>query len=133
MKHISSYAPIVLRIGIALVFLWFGFQQLWHPDSWTSFIPNIALSLSGLTAQTLVLLNGSFEVVFSLALIAGFNTQVAALLLALHMFDIAYVVGYDAIGVRDFGLAIATLSVALAGADNWSLDTLWNNASESSL
>lgn len=119
----SAYAPAVLRVGISLVFLWFGSQQLLHTESWTSFIPDIAISLSGLSAATLVFTNGVFEVVFGLALFAGYFTQFAALILALHMFDIAYVVGYDAIGVRDFGLAVATLAIALnATPDVWSAD-----------
>ncbi|MEI6345613.1 MAG: DoxX family protein [bacterium] len=119
----SAYAPVVLRVGLSLVFLWFGSQQLLHKASWTSFIPDIVVSLSGLSAVTLVVFNGAFEVVFGLALLAGFYTQLSALILALHMFDIAYVVGYDAIGVRDFGLAVATLAIALnATPDIWSVD-----------
>lgn len=123
MKSLPQYAPVVLRVGISLVFLWFSYQQLTNTNSWTRMIPDVAVSLSGLSAQTLVLINGVFEAVFGLALLAGFYTRISASLLALHMFHITFVVGYGAIGVRDFGLAMATLSIALAGADAWTLDT----------
>jgi len=118
----SPYAPAVLRVGISLVFLWFAFQQLTDTATWTGFVPDIAMSLSGLSAETLVLINGVFEMLAGLALVAGFYTRLAATLLALHMFHLVYIVGYSAIGVRDFGIAIATLSIALSEIDQWTLD-----------
>jgi len=123
----SPYAPAVLRVGISLVFLWFAFQQLTNTDAWTGFVPDLAVSLSGLSAETLVLLNGAFEMVAGLALITGFYTRLAAALLSLHMFHIIFVVGYSAISVRDFGIAIAALSIALAEADRWTIDRLLEN------
>jgi hypothetical protein len=38
------------------------------------------------------------------------------------MLDITYVVGFDAVGVRDFGLAIATVAIFMFGVDRFSLD-----------
>ncbi len=119
----SPYAPVVLRIGISLVFLWFSFQQLTNTDLWTGFVPDLAVSLSGLSAETLVLFNGVFEMVFGIALLVGFYTRFAAALLSFHMFHLVSIVGYSAIGVRDFGIAMATLSIALAEVDRWTLDT----------
>lgn len=120
--RLKASAPTVLRIGVALVFLWFGSQQLMHPGSWLGFIPKSIMDISGLTAPTLVAFNGSFEIVFGLCLLAGFFTRVSALLLALHMLDITYVVGYGATGVRDFGLSIAAVAVFLYGIDKLCLD-----------
>lgn len=122
LNSLQQYAPTVLRVGVSSVFLWFAFQQLTNTASWTGFVPDLAVALSGLSAETLVLFNGVFEAVFGLALFAGFYTRLAATLLSLHLFHLVFVVGYNAIGVRDFGLAIATLSIALAEADRWTLD-----------
>ena len=61
------------------------------------------------------------EGVLGLMLLFGWQTRIVALLLALHLFDIMYVVGYGEIGVRDFGLAVATLVVAMNGYDPLSL------------
>jgi uncharacterized membrane protein YphA (DoxX/SURF4 family) len=69
-----------------------------------------------------VQLNGSFEVLFGAMLLLGFYIRPVALLLALHMFQIAFTVGYGEIGVRDFGLAMATASAFFHGADRFSLD-----------
>lgn len=112
----------VLRIGLSLVLLWFGLSQLTHPGDWVSWVPGYATALSHLSATVLVLGNGILETVLGVALLLGFWTRLVAFLLALHLLHLAITVGYNDIGVRDFGLAIAMLSVALHGADTWTLD-----------
>lgn len=118
----SLWALLVVRVGLSAVFLWFGIYQIMDPAPWGVLIPQAIISLSGLSATTLVLFNGWFEVVFGICLLLGFFTRLTALLLALHLFNITFVVGYNDVGVRDFGLAMATLSIFLRGSDALSLD-----------
>ena len=118
---IETYAPVVLRITMAMVILWFGFQQFLHTDVWTAYVPDSITTTLGVSATVLVYFNALFEVVFGLLLVFGWHTRIVALLLALHLFDIMYVVGYGEIGVRDFGLACATFVVCMNGADALSL------------
>ncbi len=124
-EKLRSYAPTILRIGMSLVFLWFGTQQLINPEPWTSLIPEFVTTTSGLSASTLVTFNGAFEVVFGIALLLGIFTSLSALLLGLHLISITATVGYNAIGVRDFGLAIATLVIALWGSNAHSISSLF--------
>ncbi|MFA6256900.1 MAG: DoxX family protein [Candidatus Paceibacterota bacterium] len=124
-EKMKTFAPIVIRIGLALVFLWFGYQQIFSTDMWTILIPQWAVNLSGLSAYSLVLINGWFEVIFGFLLLLGIFTRISAFLLALHMLHITSVVGYNNIGVRDFGLSMAAISVFLNGVDMWSLDKLF--------
>lgn len=122
MERFSPYAPAVVRASVALVFLWFGVSQLLAPGDWLAWLPQWAFNLP-LEAMTLVYLNGTFETVFGAALLAGYATRFAALLLSLHTLHVVSVVGYNDIGVRDFGLALATFAVFLRGPDAWSLDS----------
>jgi uncharacterized membrane protein YphA (DoxX/SURF4 family) len=117
----SEYSKIILRIGLSLVFLWFGFNQLIDGESWTVFVPEMALNF-GLSASNLVFLNGMAEVIFGLLLILGLFTRVSSFILALHLFGISFGLGYNAIMIRDLGLAIATFVVFLNGRDKWCLD-----------
>lgn len=116
------FAPVVLRLGLAFLFLWFGFSQISNPSEWLSWLPSWTSSLP-ISATTIVLLNGAFETVFGILLAIGFLTRWAAALLAIHLFVIAYEIGYNDIGIRDFCLAIASVSVALFGKDDYSVDT----------
>ncbi len=116
-RFIELYAASVLRYGMAAVILWFSFQQFLHADIWTAYVPDYAVSMSHLSAVTLVYANAAFELIFGVMLVIGWQTRIAALLLALHLFEIMYVVGYGQIGVRDFGLAVATLVVSMNGSD----------------
>lgn len=114
---LRMYAPSVLRYALSLVILWFGLQQVTHTADWTAYVPESVAAMLHVSALTLVMFNGIFELVFGILLIVGIQTRWVALLLALHLLDIMYTVGYGEIGVRDFGLAIATFSIFMYGPD----------------
>ncbi|MFZ2167500.1 MAG: DoxX family protein [Minisyncoccia bacterium] len=104
---------LVLRLGLAGVFLWFGFSQLIDGISWVSWVPEWAVNVIHLPPAMIVLANGLFEVIFGTLLALGLWTRFAAFVLALHLVVIAFDIGLTAIGVRDFGLTLATLALAL--------------------
>ena len=113
----SEYGKRVLRISLSLVFLWFGINQLYFPSSWIGFVPSFLSGIFG--AGDLVFINGSLEVVFGLMILFGIYLRFSSLILSLHLFGIAFSLGYGAIAVRDFGLALATLSLFFFGKDKW--------------
>jgi uncharacterized membrane protein YphA (DoxX/SURF4 family) len=121
-QNMEVYGPSVLRYGMSIVMLWFSAAQFINPVNFTAYVPDSIVSLSGLSADTLVFFNAIFELVFGTMLLFGFWIRLSAILLSLHLFDIMYVVGYGEIGVRDFGLALATLVVGMNGADELSID-----------
>lgn len=116
-QNFQLYAPVLLRYAMSAVILWFGVQQFIDTQTWTAYVPDAAVSLTHMSATRLVYFNAGFELFFGLLLIFGLFTRISALLLALHLFDIMWVVGYGEIGVRDFGLAVATLVVSMNGPD----------------
>ena len=114
----KSYAPIVVRISLSLVFLWFGLNQVFDTSSWLGWLPSWAPSFP-IPPFWIIFVNGIFEVVLGLFLLAGKWTKIVSLLLSIHLFFIAINVGYNDISIRDLGLAIATFSVFLHGPDAW--------------
>ena len=102
----------LLRIGLALVFLWFGTEQLINPGNWTGYVPDIASKFFLSTTQ-IVLINGLFEVIASVLLLINVYAWIAALLLGLHMLGISLSIGINPIGVRDIGISVGTLALAL--------------------
>ena len=137
MDRYKNYASLVLRVGLALVFLWFGINQLINPTSFLGYMPQWLaphdvqmlhehalqwLHTLPIMQHIIIMGNGIFETVFGLLLLLGLFTRLSAFLLTLHLVGIMVVLGYNDIAVRDFGLAVATFSVFLQGPDEWSLD-----------
>ncbi|MSS74151.1 DoxX family protein [Candidatus Pacearchaeota archaeon] len=122
----KDFAFVILRVSMALVFLYFGFQQVYSPDSWTSFVPEFMV-FSGMTANNLVVFNGFLELIFGLFLIIGLYVRFSALILSLHLFGIAFSLGFNPIGIRDFGIAFATLALSIFGSDKYTLDYKFEN------
>ena len=136
LKKYQKYAPLVLRIGLSLVFLWFGISQLVNPESFLGYVPSWMYPHDGtmmhehpfqmlhslpLTPHIIIMGNGVFETIFGVLLLLGLFTRIAALLLALHLLGIMAGLGYNDIAVRDFGLIMATVAVFLHGDDEWCL------------
>ena len=111
---------MVVRLAMSAVLMWFGVSQLTNPNMWLSVVPTWATAI-GPNAETIILLNGIFEVVASLFLAIGLFVRPVAALVGLHLLVITSHFGATAVGVRDFGLSFATFAVALAGEDRWSL------------
>ncbi len=119
----------LLRVSIALLFLWFGLSQLINPESWFGYVPQwlvkhpyevqhehplqLAHSIPKPGLHALVMLNGLFETVLGGALLAGIFTRWVALLLSAHLGLIALSLGYNDLAIRDLALAAATFSVFL--------------------
>ncbi len=106
-------ALLVLRLAFVIVFGWFGTQQLLHPGDWIGLIPAGVVSATSLSAATLVLVNGGAELLGALLLLLGWWLPLVATLGALHVFSIVVVVGFSAVGIRDIGLALALVALAL--------------------
>ena len=119
--NMQKYAPVVLRWGMALIFFWFGVNQLLNPVQWTSYLPIWTTELP-ISSVRFVLMNGWFEIIGAALIALGMYTRVVAFLLSAHLFGIAYTMGLDAIGMRDVGLAIATGVIFLQGAGPVSID-----------
>jgi len=133
MNKLKRLSPTILRIGLALVFLWFGTSQIMKPSDWVGFIPDWVAGASTLSATIIVYLNGTLEIILGAALLLGLFTRIVSLLLFLHLIGIMYTVGFDALGVRDFGLTVAMLCIFLNGHDVLTLDRFMRKGAPASM
>ena len=122
MKPRTEWGIFILRIGLAVLFLWFGFSQFLDQAAWTSWVPEWAMNLSGLEAEMIVLLNGGLEIALGVLLALGLYIRPAAVLLGLHLALITFEIGLNSVGMRDFAIMAATFALALLPADPYSLD-----------
>lgn len=133
----AAYAPVVVRVAVSFVFLWFGISQLVNPESFLGYLPGWVHSppaamqhmhalqflhdISG-APHWAIMGNGAFETLFGALLLAGLFTRISALLLSIHLALIGASLGYNDILIRDLGLALATFSVFLHGPDKFCRD-----------
>lgn len=120
-ETLQRLSPLVLRLGLTALFLWFGLSQVFFPNDWISWVPTWVPDFSHMDARTIVLLNGGFEVVFGVLLLLGIYVRFVVLLLGLHLLSIAYELGYGDIAARDVCIAIACFALSLHGNDDWSI------------
>lgn len=104
----------VLRLGLAAVFLWFGFSQIIDSLNWVNIVPDWAVSLLNIPPAFIVMGNGIFEIILGTLLAMGIGVRIISLVLALHLIPITLDFGFaSATGIRDFGLVIAIFSLFL--------------------
>lgn len=107
------YGLTLLRLGIASVFLWFGFSQLFDSASWVDIVPLWAVELLNIPPAFIVMGNGAFEIVAGMLIAMRVWVRPIAILLGLHLLVITLEMGLTPTGVRDFGLVTATFALAL--------------------
>lgn len=110
----SSLAPLLLlRLGFTAVFAWFAGSQIANPTMWADLIPSWLTHLTGISATAIVLTNATAEFVLALLLALNIFVPIVAGLLALHLATIVIDLGLNSIGIRDMGLMISLVALAL--------------------
>ena len=101
----------ITRIGIGIVFIWFGLSGVITPDMWTGMVPLWALTIT--SAHTLVVAHGIFELVFGFLFFIGFRQKITGTLLFLSIVQTLTLVSGPTL-YRDIAIALATFGSAFA-------------------
>jgi uncharacterized membrane protein YphA (DoxX/SURF4 family) len=113
LDKMKKYAPVVLRMGLGFVFMYFGWQSVSNPSMFMGLVP--AWTTAIVPASALVFIHGTFEIIAGVLLFSGYFTRLISILLFLDLLHIISLLGWDSISVRDFGLATSMLAVFLWG------------------
>lgn len=113
MEHKKGFniGLFVLRLGLSVVLLWFGMNEVINPSQWTNYVPEYVTKFIPVGVFYFVLINGIIEIALGLMLLLGIATKLISLLVAIHLLAIVFSVGYNEIGIRDFGLAMSALGL----------------------
>lgn len=113
----SKYSYLALRLGLAVVFLWFGIDKIFHPAYWlNAWVPQgvqaliARLSFSGIQ---FVYLNGIFEILVGLSLVTSVFTKLFSILAIIFLICILIFTGISEVTVRDIGLIGGFFAVLL--------------------
>lgn len=108
-KILKNPGLLLLRAGLVLVYAYFGVSQLMDPVAWSGMVPAWRI-ISAVEPVTIIYINAIFELVFVLLLAIGVWARAISIILGIHLGIITFAVGSNPIGVRDFGLTLATFA-----------------------
>jgi uncharacterized membrane protein YphA (DoxX/SURF4 family) len=103
----------ILRVGLAITFLWIGILILKEPEAWGGFIQPWAVNLLPIPIKELMLGTALFDIAIGFLLLIDVLTWLAALGGAVHLAIVLTVSGINAITVRDIGLLAGLLALAV--------------------
>ena len=106
---------LFLRLGLALVFLWFGIDKFIHPNywinAWTPLWLQSILSRLNIGNLNFIYADGIFEIVLGLGFIFNIFVKLFALLAIVLLLAIALSFGLNEVIIRDAGLIGAALAL----------------------
>lgn len=110
-----KYSNLVLRLSLAVVFLWFGIDKFFHPDYWTNaWVPPSVASLAdnfNLRPIDVIYMSGVFEVLVGVSLVTNIFIIFFSFLALAFMGSIMIFNGFSEVLVRDIGLMGVFLSL----------------------
>ncbi|HXK38162.1 MAG TPA: hypothetical protein VJ579_03790 [Candidatus Paceibacterota bacterium] len=103
----------ILRVGLAITFIWIGVLIIMQPLMWGGYIEGWASGLIPFATEPMMLVTGVIDIVIGALLALGVVIPLAAALGALHIAIVLVVSGITDITVRDIGLLAAALALML--------------------
>ncbi len=107
---LAAHSGIVLRLGLAFVFGWFGVDKFMTPSAWYGWIPPW---LSFVPQDAFLYVLGALEVIAALLLVGGRFVRFASLGCAALLISVVMNFGINEITVRDIGLIAMSLALAM--------------------
>lgn len=104
----------ILRVGLAITFLWIGILILKEPEAWGGYLQSWAFNLLPFSLKTTMLSVAILDIFIGFFFLIDYLTWLAALIASLHLVIVLAVSGINVITVRDIGLLAATLSIFIS-------------------
>jgi len=127
MDKLKPFAPLCLRLGLAVVFLLFGFEKFYAAGQASAEIDSI-LEIGLELASLLNFILGMIELIIAGSFILGWGIRwtapIATALVIVIFFSIVVKFGFriDPTISRDIGLIGACLALWFLGTGKWSVD-----------
>jgi uncharacterized membrane protein YphA (DoxX/SURF4 family) len=109
--HKPGLPGLLLRIGLAIVFMYAAISAFITPKEWIGYLPSVLTN--HLPAETVLHIFSTCELLLAAWLLSGIYTKYAALVCAAMLAGITFT-NFDlfAISFRDIGLMFAALALA---------------------
>lgn len=101
----------VLRVGLAITFLWIGILIFKQPEAWGGFLQPWATGLLPIPIREAMIGTAILDIVIGALFLFDFFVWLAALAGAAHLIIILTVSGINDVTVRDIGILAAVLAL----------------------
>lgn len=108
------YSLHIIRLGMAITFLWIGILILQDPEVWGLYLQPWALDLLPISLKEAMIGVAVLDISIGILLFMNIWTWIVALVGALHIASVLIVSGINAITVRDIGLLAAMVALAMS-------------------
>lgn len=103
----------ILRVGLAITFLWIGILIFREPEIWGFYLQPWAANLLPLPLKEAMIGTAILDIVIGFFLLIDVLTWLVAIIGAFHLVIVLTVSGLNAITVRDIGLLAAMIALAI--------------------
>jgi uncharacterized membrane protein YphA (DoxX/SURF4 family) len=101
-----------LRLGLGIIFFYFGVDKFVHVYRWVGFIPTwMYLPIS---AELFMYIQGVIETAIGVLLLSGYFVRYAAGVSAVILLGIVATMGFNDIMIRDLGLLLMAVSLCVS-------------------
>jgi len=107
----SSYH--IVRVGLAITFIWIGILILKNPEAWGGYVRPWAVNLLPISIAQALLSTAILDIIIGVLFLIDWLPWLAGLVASLHLIIVLAVSGITDITVRDIGLLAATLVVTI--------------------
>ncbi len=111
---LNKKAILILRVGLAVTFIWVGVLILAEPKEWAEHLQAWVSQLLPFEPWRIMLVVGALDVAIGLALIAERTARLAAQAGTIHLVIALLAAGINHETVRDIGLLAGTAALILS-------------------
>ncbi|MBI2631292.1 hypothetical protein HYW73_03735 [Candidatus Nomurabacteria bacterium] len=109
----------ILRVGLAITFLWVGILIFKQPEAWGGYLEPWAAGILPLPLEQVMLGTATLDILIGFLLLIDTWVWLAATLGSIHLIIVLTVSGITDITVRDIGLLAGALAIL---AETWPKD-----------
>ena len=110
MNKISFY---ILRVGLAITFLWVGILIFKQPEAWGGYLQPWAAGLLPIPVEQAMIGTAVLDLIIGIFLLFDSFVWVVALVGSIHLIIVLAVSGITDITVRDIGLLTGTVALLI--------------------
>jgi uncharacterized membrane protein YphA (DoxX/SURF4 family) len=103
----------ILRVGLAITFIWIGILILKSPESWGGYLRPWAVELLPVSISRALIGTAILDIAIGILFLIDWLPWFAGLIASLHLIIVLISSGITDITVRDIGLLAATIVIAI--------------------